>query len=290
MALKLNMSQALRESLQNGNVPSEVILQENAPLAILNRYLLVKARSEMAEAEMHQRNRVTNDASEKLGYAQGRLAELIRSHERMGQKPPQDQIDLIEKEITFHRDRISNAPPQKILPQPMEDVNWFVHVFKGPWVEASIPDVDDFDADEATLLQASAEVEDEYNAQAKTELIGRPSDEVKGHIIAELERMARVGEPKITSLVYPIDVNQRTGKFEPARGGHGIEWPQKFARVGEDYQVQDALALQVWLHKEEIQTRLLATLATRKGDGISADEKISACDGTSRKDCRRASI
>jgi hypothetical protein len=269
---KFDTAAAYRNVPNNDTLP-EIILQDY-PFA-LKRYTAIKERAETAHAIMDRYNNEQTVARESQEEAESRLGHWIRDHQRSGSTMPEGSKEALEAEVNLYKAKRKRPLTGKILLPFMDQIDRFVQNHRGEFIMADIPQLAEFDADEGALESATAATKARRKELGVAEQAPRPPDWSKGEVAAELGALFKIGQPGLDGIQFPVDISERTGRFQIANSNAGIDWPRQYFRPGDEAQTVNTLALFVWLHHDAIRDKLFAQIDARKNAGMSPDEKTA---------------
>jgi hypothetical protein len=258
---------------RKADLQPEIILL-GAPPSVQDRYKRIKARWEMARARSGQHQaEVESSRQQKDSYA-AKLYAAEESHKRFGKQAPKAEVEKLKAQIKFFKDKCSAVAPSDIQLPKLNDLDVFIRNYSCEFVAADVDFIDN--ATPEMLAEAEASSKALRKSLGVVENAPRPKAVCEAAVIAELDMLEGRGKPKLDSIQFPVDVSERTGRFEIARGGDFVEWPRRNFRIGDpdNFQTFDALAFLVWSDRDAIQNKLIAEIRARKNEGLSVEDKV----------------
>lgn len=229
-----------------------------------------KLRKQIAE-EREMRDRIASD-EQKMGP----FKQVRTTSDGKEEVVIKDRIGPIDAKIKRLRRELAEIEASEIPHAPGVPVEFVATAQLTP---VAIPEVKA--PTEAELKHAIAATDAALAEIERIQKAPRPLDDVLDKIDAEIDRLAKRGQPRVGSLFRGGRVNDRNNRFTVDVHYASVSFPEK--RVRNEFGspggiVDDAVALVAWACREEIREKLhaLATAQARDEQSMSADEKRGA--------------
>lgn len=229
-----------------------------------------KLRKQIAE-EREMRDRIASDEQKMGPFKQVRKnsdgAEEVVTIDRLG--PIDAKLKRLRRELAEIEAReLPHAPGVPVA-----------FIATSQLIPVDLPEVKA--ATEAELKHAAAAADAALAEVARIQKAPRPLDDVLDKIDAEVDRLAKRGQPRIGSLFRGGRMNDRTNRFNVEVHYAAVSFPEK--RVRNEFGspggiIDDAPALVAWACREEIREKLhaLAAAQARDEEAMGIEEKRAA--------------
>jgi hypothetical protein len=229
-----------------------------------------KLRTQIAK-ERELRDRIASDEAK-----MGPMKQTRRKSDGTEETVVVDRLGPIDAKIKRLRRELAKVEAGEIPHAPGVPVDF---IATAQLVPVEVPEVKS--ASEAERKRAIAATDAELAEVERIQKAPRPLDDVLERINAEIDRLAKRGQPRIGSLFRGGRINDRTNRFNVEVHYAAVAYPEK--RVRNEFGqpggiVDDAVALICWACEEEIREKLhaLAAAQARDEQSMSADEKRAA--------------